>query len=275
MADSNITSYNIPQGKSVYFFSDVHLGSPYHKSPVDLERQLVRWLRSIEEDACMVVMLGDIFDYWFEYKDVVPSGFTRFLGQIARMSDLGIEMHFFTGNHDIWSFGYLEQELGVKLHKGSWECLIGGKRFFMAHGDEYDYRSKGFRLIRSIFHNRVCQKLYAAIHPRWTVGLAHFWSNYSRKKGIEKKYGENPDFVDEDDNYLIVWTKKYLSEIKGEKEKPDIFVFGHLHKLVDLMLPDRRRIVILGDWIKYNSYAKWDGNQISLELYEGEDRSVK
>ncbi|WP_052089646.1 UDP-2,3-diacylglucosamine diphosphatase [Porphyromonas canoris] len=272
MTDSGITSYSIPSGKAVYFFSDVHLGSPFHKDPVALERRLVQWLKSIEQDACMLVMLGDIFDYWFEYRDVVPRGFTRFLGQIARMSDLGIEIHFFTGNHDIWSFGYLEQELGVKLHTSSWECLIEGKRFLMAHGDEYDYRSKGFRVIRSVFHNKFCQKLYASIHPRWTVGLAHSWSNYSRRKGVEKRYGDDADFVDEQNNYLISWTKKYLTEAKESHQKPDFFIFGHLHMLVDLMIPEQKRVVILGDWIKFHSYAKWDGKQFSLDIYEEDEK---
>lgn len=257
----------LPDKKKAYFFSDVHLGSPYHANPIDTERKLVQWLKSIEKDAAYVFMLGDIFDFWFEYKDVVPKGFTRFLGQVAYMCDRGIKVHFFTGNHDIWSFGYLEKELGVILHKGPVTCRINNHVFFMAHGDEYDYRQKGFRIIRHIFHNPLCQKLFASVHPRWTIGLAHAWSQRSRKKGL-KKQGEVPvdDFVDESKDYLIAWTKQYLAE--HPNSDIDVFVFGHTHKFIDLALANEKRLLVLGDWLRYYSYAEFDGENLSMNMLD-------
>lgn len=171
----------------IYFASDAHLGARFHKDPLAIEKKLVRWLDSIKEDASAIWFLGDLFDYWYEYKYVVPKGHVRFLGKLAELADRGIEIHIFIGNHDIWMFDYLPKEIGAIIHRDTLTVDLLGKRFFLGHGDEVDFRSKAFRLIRAIFRNKFCQWLYAGIHPRWTFGFALGWSLNSRKSGLEKQ----------------------------------------------------------------------------------------
>ena len=173
--------------KKIYFASDAHLGARFHKDPLTVEKKLVRWLDSIKDEAMAIYFLGDMFDYWYEYKYVVPKGFTRFLGKLAELSDSGIEIHIFIGNHDIWMFDYLPNEIGAVIHRDVLTTDLLSKRFFLGHGDEVDYRSKAFRFIRALFRNKFCQWLYAGIHPRWTFGFALGWSLSSRKSGLEKE----------------------------------------------------------------------------------------
>lgn len=250
------------QRSRVYFASDIHLGSSFFEDTRIVEKRFVRWLDSIKDDARALYLLGDVFDYWFEYKHVVPRGFTRFLGKIAELSDSGVEVHFFTGNHDIWYFGYLTEELGVILHTE--ECIteIYGKKLFLAHGDGLGDESFTFRLIRSVFHNKVCQKMYSWIHPRWSTAFAHRWSSYSRKEGLEMGAS---DYLGEDREHLVLFAKQYL------KEHPDIdyFVFGHRHIVLDLMLNKRSRVLILGDWLQFYSYAVLnEAGEMELNVFE-------
>ncbi|SEG13055.1 UDP-2,3-diacylglucosamine diphosphatase [Parabacteroides chinchillae] len=252
--------------KKIYFASDAHLGARFHKDPLAVEKKLVRWLDSIKKDAAAVWLLGDIFDYWYEYKYVVPKGHTRFLGKLAELSDNGIEIHIFIGNHDIWMFDYLPQEIGAVIHREPLTIDLLGKRFFLAHGDEVDYRSKLFRLIRAVFRNKFCQWLYAGIHPRWTFGFALGWSLSSRKSGLKKEAlnGNVKAYQGEAGEYLISFAKEYL------KVHPDInfFVFGHRHIMLDLMLSKTSRLLITGDWMQYFSYIEWDGESLSLNQFE-------
>ena len=157
---------------TIYFASDAHLGARFHEDSRAVERRLVRWLDSIKDSAIAVWFLGDMFDYWYEYKYVVPKGFTRFLGKVAELADSGVEIHFLTGNHDVWMFDYLPTELGATVHDGPVTIDLLGRRFFLGHGDEVDDRSRAFQLMRRLFRNRFCQWLYAGIHPRWTFRLA-------------------------------------------------------------------------------------------------------
>ena len=249
---------------TIYFASDAHLGARFHQDPHAVERRLVRWLDSIKDNAIAVWFLGDMFDYWYEYKYVVPKGFTRFLGKVAELSDLGIEIHFFIGNHDIWMFDYLPAEVGAIIHREPLTINLLGKNFFLAHGDEVDNRSLGFRIIRRIFRNRFCQWLYAGIHPRWTFGFALGWSLNSRKKGLKK---EAQEYEGEASEYLVAFAKQYLNE------HPDInfFIFGHRHIMLDLMLNRTCRLLIAGDWMQHFSYISWDGNQLLLDQFEVEE----
>ena len=249
----------------IYFASDAHLGARSHKDPLAVERKLVRWLDSIKADAKAVWFLGDMFDYWYEYKYVVPKGFTRFLGKLAELSDSGIEIHFFIGNHDVWMFDYLPAEIGATIHREPLTIDLLGKRFFLAHGDEVDNRSRSFQLIRWIFRNRICQILYSAIHPRWTFGFALGWSLNSRKKGLKK--ATETAYQGESSEYLVQFAKSYL------KTHSDIhfFIFGHRHIMLDLMLSRTSRILIAGDWMQYFSYIVWDGDNLSLDQFEPED----
>lgn len=247
----------------IYFASDAHLGARFHSDSREVERKLVRWLDSIQQDALEIWFLGDMFDYWYEYKYVVPKGFTRFLGKLAELSDQGVKIHFFIGNHDIWMFGYLEEEIGAMIHREPLTIDLLGKRFFLAHGDEVDYRSRAFRVIRWVFRNKFCQFLYSAIHPRWTFGFALGWSLSSRKKGLKKQ----AEYGGEAGEYLVQFAKTYL------QEHPDInfFIFGHRHILLDLMLTRTSRLLIAGDWMQYFSYIVWDGESLYLDQFEVED----
>ncbi len=246
----------------IYFASDAHLGARFHSDPRAVEKKLVRWLNSIKDDAKELWLLGDMFDYWYEYKYVVPKGFTRFLGKLAELSDEGVEIHIFIGNHDIWMFDYLPQEIGAIIHREPLTIDLLGKRFFLAHGDEVDYRSKAFQLMRKIFRNRFCQFLYGGIHPRWTFGFALSWSLSSRKKGLKKE--KTKTYQGEASEYLVTFAKDYL------KTHPDInfFIFGHRHIMLDLMLSRTSRILIAGDWMQYFSYIVWDGECLYMDQFE-------
>lgn len=180
--------------KKIYFASDAHLGARFHKDPLAVEKRLVRWLDSIKDEAMAIYFLGDMFDYWYEYKYVVPKGFVRFLGKLAELSDNGVDIHIFIGNHDIWMFDYLPKEIGAVIHRDVLTVDLLGKRFFLGHGDEVDYRSKAFRFLRTLFRNKFCQWLYAGIHPRWTFGFALGWSLSSRKSGLKNiRQGKQPN----------------------------------------------------------------------------------
>jgi UDP-2,3-diacylglucosamine hydrolase len=256
------------------------MGSAYHKKKVDkhqitilpnahirkndyypiheIERKLCRWFDMVKQDAETIYLLGDIFDYWFEYKNVVPRGFVRVLGKIAELTDSGIEIHFFIGNHDIWIRDYLQKECGMIVHLSPLVRDIYGKKFFMAHGDGLGDEDLSFKVLRNIFHSKFCRTLYAAIHPRWTVGFAQWWSNHNRDVHA------TPEYFGENKEHLVLFAKKHL------QTAPNInfFIFGHRHIMLDLMLSVNSRIVILGDWIDYFSYGVFDGESFALEIFE-------
>ena len=169
--------------KKIYFLSDLHLGAKAISSPLDHERRVVRFLDSIKHEAKAIYLLGDIIDFWFEYKTVVPRGFTRFFGKLGELSDMGVEIHWFTGNHDIWLFDYLPQELGVKVHNQALVMQIDGKKFYLAHGDGLGDDSAAYKLMKGFFRNKFCQKLFSMIHPGIAVSFAHSWSKHSRETG--------------------------------------------------------------------------------------------
>ena len=248
--------------KKVYFVSDVHLGNRYLQSPLDAEKKLVQWLDEVKEEASAIYFLGDVFDYWYEYKYVVPRGHVRFLGKLAELSDRGIEVHLFTGNHDIWMFDYLPEETGAIIHREPLTVELLGMRFFIGHGDEVGYRPLKYRIIQSVFRNRLCQILYSTIHPRWTFGFARRWSLSSRKKGLAadklKKAQERNTKALED------FAKAYL------QTHPDVsfFLFGHLHIMLDRAIAPSSRLIITGDWMQHFSYAEWDGERLELKKYE-------
>ena len=192
--------------KNVYIISDAHLGSwaiPHQRMQ---ERRLVRFLDDIKHKAAAVYLLGDMFDFWYEWKYAVPKGCTRFLGKISELTDMGVEVHYFTGNHDIWMYGYLEQECGVILHKQPLTTEIYGKVFLMAHGDGLGDPDKKFKFIRSMFHNRACQHLFSMLHPRWSMWFGQTWAKHSRMKRAD---GKEPPYMGEDKEFLVLYTKEY------------------------------------------------------------------
>ncbi len=258
----------------IYFTSDAHLGSGYHADPRAVELRLVRWLEMIRPTAKAVYFLGDMFDYWFEYRTVVPRGYVRFLGMLGQMSDEGIEIHFFAGNHDVWFSDYLPREIGAIIHPRAEVVELMGKSFRLSHGDEeYTHLSLGHRLLYHIFRSRVCRLMYSAIHPRWTVGFAMAWSLHSRKKGLRRQtLGEIPhayhnEYFDVEREHLVRYTKEQIT-IHPEV---DYYLYGHRHIMLDMALVGGRRVMILGDWLQYNSYAVWDGECLSLEQFELEE----
>ena len=252
--------------KNVYFLSDAHLGSLAIDHRRTQERRLVNFLDSIKHKASAVYLLGDMFDFWYEFKTVVPKGYTRFLGKLSELTDLGVEVHFFIGNHDIWCGDYLETECGVILHREPMTTEICGKEFYLAHGDGLGDRDTGFKLLRTLFHSHTMQRLFSALHPRWSVALGLHWAKHSRLKRID---GKDPDYMGEDKEPLVLYTKEYLKGHPGI----NFFIYGHRHIELDLMLSSTARIVILGDWINFFSYAVFDGEHLFLENYiEGETK---
>ena len=252
--------------KNVYFLSDAHLGSRAIAHGRTQERRLVNFLDSIKHNAAAVYLLGDIFDFWYEFKLVVPKGYTRFLGKISELTDLGVEVHFFIGNHDIWCGDYLEKECGVTIHRQPLTCEIYGKEFFLAHGDGLGDKDAKFKLLRSMFHSTTLQTLFSTIHPRWSIELGLEWAKHSR---LKRAGGTEPEYMGEDKEPLVLFTKNYL------KDHPDInyFIYGHRHIMLDLMLSRTSRMLILGDWIQDFSYAVFDGENMFLEQsVEGESQ---
>ena len=250
---------------NTYGLSDFHLGARYFEEPRETERRVVDFLDSIKGDAKEVYLLGDILDYWFEYRYVVPRGFTRFFGKIAELTDLGVKVYWFIGNHDIWIFDYLPNELGVEVIDGEVTKEIDGKVFFLAHGDGVGKQPRSFRMLRSLFRNRFCQKLYSAIHPRWTIPFALSWSNSSRKGD-----DEYPEYKGEENEFLEIFANDYL-----KSHKVDYFVFGHRHIMLDKKLQGGATLVVLGDWLHYCSYAVWDGNNLALKSFQSVQISIK
>lgn len=253
----------------IYFISDCHLGAGTLDNPLEYERRVVRFLDSIESDCDELYLLGDIIDYWFEFKHVVPKGFTRFLGKLAMMSDKGIKIHWFTGNHDIWIFDYIPQEIGCTLHTGPETVVVRGKKMYLAHGDGLGEDSKSLKFMTNFFHNKACQRMFSWLHPDWTTGFAHWWSKKSRLNG-----NEFPNYMGEDKEHLVQFAKKQLAS------SPDInyFIFGHRHIMLDLMMSRQCRLMILGDWINHFSYAVMDErgemllDQFEYPEYEEEER---
>ena len=250
--------------KNIYFLSDAHLGSLAIEHKRTQERRLVRFLDNRKEKAAAIYLLGDMFDFWNEYRYVVPKGFTRFLGKISEITDMGVEVHFFTGNHDLWTYGYLEQECGVILHRKPITIEIYDEVFYLAHGDGLGDPNHKFKLLRKIFHNRTCQLMFNAIHPRWGMALGLNWAKHSRLKRID---GKELPYMGEDREYLVRYTKEYMRT----HQDIDFFIYGHRHIELDLLLSRKSRMLILGDWISLFTYAVFDGEHMFLEQYvEGE-----
>lgn len=246
--------------KKVYFLSDAHLGSrgiPHNRTQ---ERRLVNFLDSIKDKAAAIYLLGDMFDFWYEFKLVVPKGFTRFLGKISELTDNGIEVHFFIGNHDIWCGDYLEKECGMIIHREPLTCEIYGKEFFLAHGDGLGDTDKKFRFLRALFHNHFLQLMFSSLHPRWSVDLGLTWAKHSR---LKRNKAIEPSYMGEDKEYLIKYSKSYLFT------HPNInyFIYGHRHIELNFPINENTQLLIIGDWISKFTYVEFDGISLALKNY--------
>ncbi len=246
----------------IYFASDLHLGAPYIEDHKAHEAKIVRWLDSIGPTCDALYLLGDIFDYWFEYKSVVPKGFVRFLGKIAEMADNGTEIHFFTGNHDVWMFDYLPAELGVTVHTGDYTLRAGGKTFHLGHGDDIGC-DKWYHMMMWAFHNKFLQACYRWVHPDLAGLIATTWSRKSRKghDADEAQKGRNTD--PEKEKQI-----KYARRLVAEGSDADYFIFGHRHEIFDTWAgQDGQRVLVIGDWIRNFSYAVFDGTDVRICKY--------
>jgi len=247
--------HDLTGNKKIYFISDVHLGLyPAEKSAVR-ENILVEWLEGIKDDAEELYLLGDIFDFWHEYRHVVPRGFVRFLGKLAEMADKGVILHLFTGNHDVWVYDYLPKELGLKVYRENITRTFTGKKFFLSHGDGLGPGDQGYKLMKWGFTNRVLQWLFARIHPNASMAFGKRWSRSSRyAKGIVAE-----PFRGNDKELQVQFALNTL-----KKEHFDYFIFGHRHTPYDVTIDPGSRVINLGDWITHFTYAVWDGKEMQL-----------
>src|ERR1700722_2466577 len=243
------------EGK-IYFASDFHLGIPNKEKSLEREKLIVQWLDEIKKDAAEIFLMGDMFDFWFEYKTTVPKGFTRLLGKIAELCDAGIPISIFTGNHDMWMFNYLEDELGVSIFRKPIVREFYGKKFFLAHGDGLGPGDHGYKFIKKVFANPLCQWLFARIHPNLGIGIANYWSRKSRlAQGKETFKGEENEF-------LVSFVKEKL-----KTEHFDYFIFGHRHLPLRITIGDSLYIN-LGEWVNFSTYAVFDGTNLDLKEYK-------
>lgn len=243
----------------IYFASDFHLGAPDYDQSLIREKRVVAWLDKIKDDATEVYLVGDVFDFWFEYKTVVPRGFVRLLGKIAELTDAGIPVHYFIGNHDMWVFDYLPKETGVQIHHEPIQRDYGGKRFFIGHGDGLGPGDYGYKFIKKVFRNRVCQWLFARLHPNFGIGMANFWSKTSRKHTGDT----DRKFLGEENEWLAIYSKEIL-----EKEHFDYLIFGHRHLPLEIPAGDNSTYMNLGDWIDHYTYAVFDGTDLKMHSFK-------
>jgi UDP-2,3-diacylglucosamine hydrolase len=245
----------------LYFASDFHLGTPSYDSTRQREQRLVQWLDSIKADATEVFLMGDVFDFWFEYKTVVPKGHTRFFGKLAELADLGVKLYFFKGNHDMWMFDYFEKEFGATIVSNELVIERDGKKFFLHHGDGLGPGDNFYKFLKAFFRSKFCQWLFARLHPNFGVGIANYWSTHSRLANQKKevcKPGEQE------------WLVKFCNDTL-QTTHYDYMVFGHRHLPLDIQLNEHSRYINLGEWVNYSySYAVFDGEQLTLHYHEGE-----
>lgn len=250
---------NIPEGKKVYFASDNHLGAPTRKESLARERKFVRWLDHIQKDAAALFLLGDLFDFWFEYKEVVPKGFVRTLGKLAEISDAGIPIHFFVGNHDLWMNNYFKEELNISVYHKPEVFTFNNKEFFIGHGDGLGPNDKGYKRMKKVFVHPFSKWLYRWLHPDIGVRLA-------RHLSVKNKLISGDDdakFLGEENEWLVQYAKRKLS-----KQHFDYFLFGHRHLPMEIQLNETSTYINTGDWINYFTYAVFDGKELSLLTFD-------
>ena len=245
--------------KQIYFLSDFHLGAPNYKDSLAREKKLLAFLDEIQHKASAIFLLGDMFDFWYEYKHVVPKYYVRLLGRLAQLADSGIPMYFFVGNHDMWMKDYFEVELGIKVYFEQQVFESAGKRLYVAHGDGLGPGDKGYKFLKKIFRSRCCNWLFGKLHPDWGIGLASYFSRKSRAK----TGSADAVWMGEDKEWLVIHSKQLL-----EGAHFDFFVYGHRHYPIQLDLSSNSQYVNLGDWITNFTYASFDGSKMYLHKWE-------
>ena len=251
--------------KKIYFLSDFHLGAPDYDSSLKREKLIVQFLDEIKYKASEIFLVGDMFDFWYEYRRVVPKGYVRLLGKLAEISDMGIPMHFFVGNHDMWMKDYFLKELNIPVYFEPKEFERNGKKFFIGHGDGLGPGDHGYKRLKKVFRNPACQWLFGVLPPYVGMGLANYMSRRSRAQtGASEEV-----FLGENNEWLIIFCNDRLNG-----KFFDYFIFGHRHLPIDYRLKDNSRYINLGDWIRYFTYAEFDGQDLILKSYTGNDHKI-
>lgn len=255
----------LPANKKIYFASDFHLGAPDAATSRKREQLIVKWLDEIAQDAQHIFLVGDVFDFWFEYKHVIPKGYIRILGKLADLRDRGIGISVFIGNHDMWMNGYFEEELNIPVYYEPQTYQIGGAKFYIGHGDGLGPGDHGYKFLKKVFRNPFCRWLFSALHPAWGISLANYFSRKSRAATGQ----ELEKFLGEENEWLAIYSKEIL-----QKEHFDYFIFGHRHLPLEIALSNNSRYINLGDWLNYYSYGVFDGKQMALKYYDGAPSSA-
>jgi UDP-2,3-diacylglucosamine hydrolase len=245
--------------KKIYFLSDFHLGAPDAATSLAREKRVIRFLDEVKHDAGEIFIVGDLFDFWYEYKKVVPKGYVRILGKLAELTDNGIPVHFFVGNHDMWMTDYFQKELNIPVYYEPVPFEFNGRQFLIGHGDGLGPGDHGYKFIKKIFRNGFSRWLFGILPPYIGMGIADYFSRKSRAQTGTK----DEVFMGEEKEWLITYCKEQL-----QKQHYDYFIFGHRHLPLDIKLNDNSRYINLGDWIKYDTYAVFDGNELSLKYYK-------
>ncbi|OEK05367.1 UDP-2,3-diacylglucosamine hydrolase [Roseivirga misakiensis] len=245
--------------EKVYFASDFHLGVPDKVTSQAREEKIIKWLDECKKDAHAIFLVGDLFDFWFEYKTTVPKGFVRFQGKLAEIVDAGIELVIFTGNHDLWMFGYFDEEIGAKVIYDPIQLYLNDTKIYIGHGDGIGPGDKGYKMLKKIFRNSFFQWAFRWLHPNIGIALANFWSGKSRAQAnhTEQK------FMGDDE-----WLWDYSKSIE-KKEHHDYYIFGHRHLPLDLEVGDKAKYINLGEWLNYDTYAQYSNGNIELKTFEG------
>lgn len=252
---------SLQSGKKIYFASDFHLGIPDEMASRAREKRLCAWLDSIKKDAQQLFLVGDLFDSWIEYKRVVPAGYVRFIGKLAELADLGIEIIIFTGNHDLWMCGYFERELGATVYTDAQDFVIAGKHFHIAHGDGVSDLERTYIFMKKVFHHPWSQWLYRKLHPDWGLAIADYFS----RKGVKHRQEEAMTMKPNHEEFQVIYAQQKM------KEGPvHYFVFGHRHIPIKLSLSEQTWFINLGDWIKFDSYGVFDGVNLDLRFFQSE-----
>ncbi len=245
--------------KKIFFLSDFHLGAPDYATSLAREKKIIAFLDEIKNDAAHIFIMGDLFDFWFEYKKVVPKGFVRILGKLAEITDSGVPVSFFVGNHDMWMKDYFQKELNIPVYFEPVPFQFNGKKFLLGHGDGLGPGDHGYKFIKKVFRNKLAQWLFGILPPFIGMGLADYFSRKSRAQTGQK----DEVYFGEDKEWLVLYCKEILT-----KAHYDYFIFGHRHLPLDIQLNDTSRYINLGDWIKYNSYAVLDGQTLQLKYHQ-------
>lgn len=255
----------LADNKKIYFASDFHFGVPSYEASLQREKLVVQWLDEVSADAAAIYLVGDIFDFWFEYKEAIPKGFIRFQGKIAELTDKGVAIHFFTGNHDMWMFDYFEKELNVIIHREPIVLEVNGKKLLVGHGDALGPGDKGYKFIKKVFSNRFFQWCFARLHPNFGIGIANYFSRSSRAATGET----DEKFLGKENEWLAIYSEEYL-----QKEHVDYFVFGHRHLPIIMPVGAESHYYNLGEWLKYQTYGVLNGAEFELRKYPSNEAYV-